>query len=80
MEQTESIEIIEYTYLGPYPTPSGVLGLARAIVPVWCGREAAPLVWRKESNLVTPARVEMSARRERVPLWLWIPALTLSRK
>ena len=34
VEQTESVEFVEHTYLGPYPTPSGVLGLARAVVPV----------------------------------------------
>ena len=79
VKQTEPVKFVKRTYLGPYPTPSGVLGLARANVPVWCGCEAALLVWRKESSFVTPARVEKSVRRERVPLWLWIPALTLSR-
>ena len=63
-----SVKFVEHTYLGPHPTPSGVLCLARAIIPVWCGREAAPLVWRKESSLVAPVRVEKSVRRERVPL------------
>ena len=61
---------MEHTYLGPYLTPSGVLCLAKVIVPAVCGRDAALLFWRKERSLGVPIRDEKRVRKERVPLWL----------